>query len=83
MAIVVNLVGPEVVQVVGEGVADFDLYEARMREAFHDHAFGAAGRCRIGTRSHDFADWARGAAVALLRSVVRSGGRTEILDDVK
>ncbi len=76
MATVVNLVGPEVVQVVGEGVADFDLYETRMREEFHDHVFGAADRCRIGTRSHSFVDWARGAAVALLRSVVRASGRT-------
>lgn len=83
MATVVNLVGPEVVQVVGEGVADFDLYETRMREEFHDHVFGAADRCRIGTRSHSFVDWARGAAVALLRSVVRAGGRTQIFDVVK
>lgn len=44
MATVVNPVGPEVIQVVGEGVADFDLYEDRMREAFHDHVFGAADR---------------------------------------
>lgn len=77
LATVVNLVGPEVIQVVGEGVADFDLYEDRMREAFHDHVFGAADRCRIGTRSHSFTDWARGAAVALLRSVVRNGPRTK------
>ncbi|MFC7618737.1 ROK family protein [Microlunatus sp. GCM10028923] len=77
MATVVNLVGPEVIQVVGEGVADFDLYEDRMRAAFHDHVFGAAERCRIGTRSHSFTDWARGAAVALLRSVVRNGTRTK------
>ena len=71
LAAMVNLVGPELVVIAGEGVAEYDLYEERMRLAFADHAFGAAGNCRLMLRSHTFDDWARGAAATVIRSYVR------------
>ncbi len=71
LAAMVNLVGPELVVIAGEGVADYDLYDQRMRQAFSDHAFGAAGDCRLMLRSHTFDDWARGAAATVIRSYVR------------
>ncbi|ADB29222.1 ROK family protein [Kribbella flavida DSM 17836] len=71
LAAMVNLVGPELVVIAGEGVADYDLYEQRMRRAFSAHAFGAAGDCRLMLRSHTFDDWARGAAATVIRSYVR------------
>ncbi|GAA0935558.1 ROK family protein [Kribbella koreensis] len=71
LAAMVNLVGPELVVIAGEGVADYDLYDQRMRQAFADHAFGAAGDCRLMLRSHTFDDWARGAAATVIRSYVR------------
>ncbi|MFC6157896.1 ROK family transcriptional regulator [Kribbella jiaozuonensis] len=71
LAAMVNLVGPELVVIAGEGVAEYDLYEDRMRRAFAEHAFGAAGDCRLMLRSHTFDDWARGAAATVIRSYVR------------
>ncbi|MET9313220.1 ROK family transcriptional regulator [Kribbella sp. NPDC003505] len=71
LAAMVNLVGPELVMIAGEGVAEYDLYEERMRRAFAEHAFGAAGNCRLMLRSHTFDDWARGAAATVIRSHVR------------
>ncbi|MDX6263794.1 MAG: hypothetical protein QOH84_5482 [Kribbellaceae bacterium] len=71
LAAMVNLVGPELVVIAGEGVADYDLYDQRMRRAFAEHAFGAAGDCRLMLRSHTFDDWARGAAATVIRSYVR------------
>jgi predicted NBD/HSP70 family sugar kinase len=71
LAAMVNLVGPELVMIAGEGVAEYDLYEERMRRTFAEHAFGAAGDCRLTLRSHTFDDWARGAAATVIRSYVR------------
>jgi predicted NBD/HSP70 family sugar kinase len=71
LAAMVNLVGPELVVIAGEGVAEYDLYEERMRGAFAEHAFGAAGNCRLMLRSHTFDNWARGAAATVIRSYVR------------
>jgi predicted NBD/HSP70 family sugar kinase len=71
LAAMVNLVGPELVVIAGEGVADYDLYDQRMRQTFAEHAFGAAGDCRLMLRSHTFDDWARGAAATVIRSYVR------------
>lgn len=71
IATVVNLVGPDIVLVAGESVADFDLFEQQLRSAFAAHAFGAAGFCQIVTTTHTFDDWARGAAASLIRSSIR------------
>ena len=71
LAAMVNLVGPELVMIAGEGVAEYDLYEERLRRTFAEHAFGAAGDCRLTLRSHTFDDWARGAAATVIRSYVR------------
>jgi predicted NBD/HSP70 family sugar kinase len=73
LAAMVNLVGPKVVLLAGEGVADYDLYESRVREVFSEHVFGAAAQCRIVTQSHTFDDWARGAAASSIRATVRGG----------
>lgn len=70
LAATVNLLGPEVVVIAGEGVMDYDLYERRMREEFLAHAFGAAASCRLVVRRHTFVDWARGAAVAAFRAAL-------------
>jgi predicted NBD/HSP70 family sugar kinase len=70
LATTVNLFGPEVVVIAGEGVMDFDLYERRIREEFQAHAFGAAASCRLVVRRHTFIDWARGAAVAAFRESI-------------
>jgi len=70
IATVVNLTGPEMVLIMGEAVSDYDLYDDRLRAAFHAHAFGAAGQCRIVLRPHAFEDWARGAAASALRAIV-------------
>ncbi|WP_328989616.1 ROK family transcriptional regulator [Kribbella sp. NBC_01245] len=72
LAAMVNLVGPELVVIAGEGVADYDLYDHRIRSAFAEHAFGAAADCELTIRSHTFDDWARGAAAAVIRSFVRT-----------
>lgn len=71
IATLVNLAGPELVIIGGEGVSNFDLFEKNLRDAFEAHAFGAAARCRIVTRPHTFQDWARGAAAAAIQSLVR------------
>jgi predicted NBD/HSP70 family sugar kinase len=71
IATLVNLAGPELVIIGGEGVSNFDLFEKNLRDAFDAHAFGAAARCRIVTRPHTFQDWARGAAAAAIQSLVR------------
>jgi len=70
LAATVNLIGPEVVVIAGEGVTDYDLYERRIRDEFSAHAFGAAGNCRLVVRGHTFLDWARGAAVTALRAAL-------------
>ena len=70
VATAVNLFGPEVVVIAGEGVMEYDLYERRFREEFAAHAFGAAANCRLVVRRHTFVDWARGAAVAALREAI-------------
>ncbi len=70
IASLVNLVGPETVIIGGEAVSNFDLFDEHVRAAFHEHAFGAAVRCRIVVRPHAFEDWARGAAAAAIRSLV-------------
>ncbi|WP_309068901.1 ROK family transcriptional regulator [Microbacterium sp.] len=72
LAATVNLVGPEVVVIAGEGVTEYDLYERRIREEFAAHAFGAAAHCRLVLQRHTFIDWARGAAVAAIRSAIAS-----------
>jgi predicted NBD/HSP70 family sugar kinase len=71
LAVTVNLVGPEVVVIAGEGVMEYHLYERRIREVFAAHAFGEAASCRLVVRRHTFIDWARGAAVAAFRDVIR------------
>ncbi len=71
IATLVNLTGPELVIIGGEGVSNFDLFEKTLRDSFETHAFGAAANCRIVTRPHTFEDWARGASAAAIQSLVR------------
>jgi predicted NBD/HSP70 family sugar kinase len=70
IASLVNLVGPELVIIGGEGVAAIDLLEGALRASYAEHAFGSAGRCRIEVRPHTFEDWARGAAASAIRSLL-------------
>ncbi|MDN4614048.1 ROK family protein [Leifsonia sp. F6_8S_P_1B] len=70
IASLVNMVGPELVIIGGEGVANFDLFEERLRRAYGEHVFASADRCRIAVRPHTFEDWARGAAATAIRSLV-------------
>ncbi|MEU8079929.1 ROK family transcriptional regulator [Catellatospora citrea] len=74
IATLVNLAGPELVIIGGEAVSDFDLFEEHLRAAFAEHAFGAAGRCRIVTRPHTFEDWARGASASAIRRLAENRG---------
>lgn len=71
IASLVNLTGPELVIIGGEGVAEFDLFREPLQAAFDEHVFGAAARCRIAVRPHTFEDWARGAAATSIRTLVR------------
>jgi predicted NBD/HSP70 family sugar kinase len=76
IATLVNLTGPELVIIGGEAVSNFDLFETHLRAAFAEHAFGAAGRCKIVTRPHTFEDWARGASAAAIRSLAENDNRS-------
>jgi predicted NBD/HSP70 family sugar kinase len=71
VASMVNMVGPELVLIMGESAPDFDLYSGHLRESLAAQAFGSAGDCRIVVRPHSIEDWARGAAASVLRMVVR------------
>jgi predicted NBD/HSP70 family sugar kinase len=71
LAALVNLIGPELVIIAGEGVTEYDLYATRIRTTFSEHAFGSALDCDIVIQSHTFDDWARGAAVAVIREIAR------------
>lgn len=78
LATVANLVGPSVILVAGESVAEFDLFEKELRHSFREHTFGAAGECQIVTQSHTFANWARGAAASFIRAAVLGGINPEL-----
>ncbi len=70
IASLVNLVGPELVVIGGEGVSDFDLIEEPLRRSYAEHVFASADQCQIAVRPHTFEDWARGAAAAAIRALV-------------
>jgi predicted NBD/HSP70 family sugar kinase len=70
IAAVANLFGPQRIVISGEGVADYDLYGHRIREAFLAHAFGAAADCDITVRPLSFEEWARGAAAIAIRTFI-------------
>lgn len=74
IAAVVNLTGPRIAVIEGEAVTNFDVYDAKVREAFAASAFGAAAECELRLRPHTFDAWARGAAVSVLRAFVRQQG---------
>ncbi|MGX7672492.1 ROK family protein [Plantactinospora sp. DSM 117369] len=69
LAALVNLVGPELVIIAGEGVTEYDLYADRLRSTFGEHAFGAAIDCEIVLTAHTFHDWARGAAACVIEEM--------------
>ena len=70
IASLVNLVGPELVVIGGEGVADFDLIEEPLRRSYAEHVFASADQCELAVRPHTFEDWARGAAATAIRALV-------------
>lgn len=69
LAALVNLVGPELVIIAGEGVVEYDLYADCIRDTFAQHAFGGALDCEIVLTAHTFDDWARGAAVCVIEEI--------------
>lgn len=69
LAVLVNLVGPELVIIAGEGVEEYALYGERIAATFAEHTFGAAGRCDVVLSRHSFDDWARGAAVCVIDEI--------------
>ncbi len=71
IATMVNLIGPEVVLIMGESTPDYDIYETKIRECLADRAFGAAAECQIITRVHGLDVWPRGAAASVIRRAVR------------
>ncbi|MEV6170910.1 ROK family transcriptional regulator [Streptomyces sp. NPDC051954] len=71
LATVANLVGPSSILVAGESVANYDLFDLRLREAFEAHVFGSAGACTIVAKSHTFEDWARGSAASAIQALVK------------
>jgi predicted NBD/HSP70 family sugar kinase len=70
VASLVNLVGPEIVLLTGEGVNRIDLLRSPLLQAYEEHVFASAGTCRIVVREHTFDDWARGAATVAVRDLV-------------
>jgi predicted NBD/HSP70 family sugar kinase len=70
IASLVNMVGPEVVIIGGEGVTNFDLFSVALYETYEAHVFGSADRARIVVRPHTFEDWARGAAASAIRALI-------------
>lgn len=70
LASVANLLGPERIVVAGEGVSRYDLFEAAIREAFAEQAFGAAHQVPIHVRDVPFEEWARGAAAVAIQELV-------------
>jgi predicted NBD/HSP70 family sugar kinase len=69
LAALVNLFGPELIVVSGEGVATYDLFEDQIRRTFAVQAFGAAARCGLVIRPLPFEEWARGAAAVAIQSL--------------
>ncbi|MFT3873870.1 MAG: ROK family protein [Nocardioides sp.] len=74
VAAVVNLVGPEVVVLTGEGLAEMDLLGPRVRETFAAQVYGHAERCRLLLRPLPFEAWAHGAATLALQAFVARTG---------
>jgi predicted NBD/HSP70 family sugar kinase len=70
IAAVANLVGPARIVVSGEGLAAYDLFETHIRAGFERQAFGAAVDCPLSIRPLPFEEWARGAAVVSIQSLV-------------
>jgi predicted NBD/HSP70 family sugar kinase len=70
IASIVNLIGPDVVYITGEGVAELDLYRAGIDEAFAAHAFGGAAETPISVQPHGFEYWAIAAATTAIRTIV-------------
>lgn len=70
LAVVANLVGPGRIVLSGEGVADYDLYDQRIREALAAYAFGSAADCELIVRPLSFVEWARAAAVVAIETFV-------------
>ncbi|MCO6007988.1 ROK family transcriptional regulator [Actinoallomurus purpureus] len=70
IAAVANLIGPERIIISGEGVASYDLFEERIRQAFTAQAFGAAAQCELIVRPLPFEEWARGGAAVAAQELV-------------
>lgn len=74
LAVTANILGPERLVVSGEALNAYDLFEDSIREAFSAQAYGSAARCDLAIRPLPFEEWARGAAVVAIQSLVASSG---------
>ncbi|WP_458780523.1 ROK family protein [Arthrobacter sp. D3-16] len=65
---IATLTGVELIILSGEGVHITEVAEAAIAEGRCDYAVGRVPGCRVVTRSMDFLEWARGAAVLAIQS---------------
>ena len=72
LAVITNIVGPKCIILSAEGMEEYELYDARIRESFREHSFGSAAECELIVRPLSSDAWARGAAVGAIESFVRS-----------
>jgi predicted NBD/HSP70 family sugar kinase len=69
LASVANLLGPQRIIVSGEGVVTYDLFADSIRQAFSEHAFGAAHQVALHVQDLPFEEWARGAAAVAIEAL--------------
>jgi predicted NBD/HSP70 family sugar kinase len=70
IASLVNLLGPDLVLISGEGVENADLYMGELTSAFDAHAFGRASQTPLLLSRKSFEDWARAAGSTVIRGLV-------------
>jgi predicted NBD/HSP70 family sugar kinase len=70
IASLVNLLGPDLILISGEGVENADLYMGALTPAFDAHAFGRASQTPLLLSSNSFEDWARAAGSTVIRGLV-------------
>ncbi|MEV7252851.1 ROK family protein [Streptomyces cyaneofuscatus] len=71
LAVLCNLLNPQLIIIAGEGAAAHDLFGPAMSRALQAHAFSAAARdCSLHVDPVPHGQWARGAACLVIRDAV-------------
>jgi predicted NBD/HSP70 family sugar kinase len=70
---VVNLLGPDRVVLSGEAIGMYELNPEAVAEAIADRIHGSASSFELVVAPFAFSEWARGAAVAAIQSLVGGG----------